>query len=241
MPSLPFFVTRRDPVTGRKIEVAVTDIPAQRHAPTSERDARAAALARLDVAMPRLLHQVERKVVEIQAKLSVASGTAADSLTKELARWRRRAGLLAEGKLPFGPKDAIDTLWTNMSDPLLPDATLLGMLAGDEVMPQPGSKPVAAEPQKVTFDAARRPDRRSPLVLRTLPDLDLAADVAPLAAHAGLARLPGLAAGDRTRPDRQGGGRDPDLAPLAPSLHVVRHRRPGEPDPGEQVPWAVAW
>jgi hypothetical protein len=148
-----FYTTRKDPRTGRLVEHAYTTIPnptTDANRGLSPEAAEAAARQRLAEAMPRLLNMIDRQLVTLEAKIAAAGGpTTRTSLEQERTRWQRRRGLVSEGRLPFGPRDSVDTNWTNAADKLFADASLLGLLAGDDV--QPTGKPAAVQ-TKVSDD-----------------------------------------------------------------------------------------
>jgi hypothetical protein len=132
--SSPFFVTRRDPVTGRKVEVALCDIP-RPGAPGG--NTKEQALSRFQAVLPELLAKTEERIRTMEQKAAAGQVRSMEQTgwEKELTRFRRRLLILREGRFPCGISDGLDPVWGQYSDKFMNDALVAGLAVDDSFQP----------------------------------------------------------------------------------------------------------
>jgi hypothetical protein len=151
MSSSQFFVTRKG-ADGRRYEVPIADLPD----PNRQREAtsKPAAAARFGQSLPNLLNEVDQHIRKLESTLPAEGSSQRGAADKALVRWRRRRGILAECRFPFGPSDGLDTYWGFISDKLIPDATAAGLAVDDSYQPT-GRATVQAAPTAALVEAIR--------------------------------------------------------------------------------------
>jgi hypothetical protein len=144
-----FYVTRRDPRTGQRFEVPL-DFPSNTPPTPPGKDE---ATRLFNDALPGLLHSVDLAIVGLQAKLETAGDMNRSALQKELKRWERRRGFLAEGRITCSPRDGMDLSWTVLRDRHLANARIAGLLVTEDEEQPSGKSTVQATPPPSTTQA----------------------------------------------------------------------------------------
>jgi hypothetical protein len=149
-----FYITRKDPRTGRLVEVPYATIP-NPNMDVNRRDTdKRAAAVRFGQALPNLLNEVDQHIKKLESTLPAEGSIQRGAADKALARFRRRRAILAQCRFPFGPSDGLDPMWGHMSDRLIPDAMAAGLVVDDSFQPS-GKATVEAQPSAGLLGAIR--------------------------------------------------------------------------------------